>query len=535
MSVSRRAIQAAIGLGLVSVGLLTGILFMLVTTPNASAPGDAQPRPRIELGGNTVALPPTSPNDSAATPVADPSLRGLNTAFRRIAERVRPTVVFIQIESERREERTFQFEGDMERFMPPRMRRSVGSGVILSAEGHIVTNQHVVERAETIRVTLPDKRQYDARIVGTDPSTDLAVIKVDAEGALPTAPMGNSDNLRVGDWVVAVGNPFRLTSTVTAGIVSALGRQVDIIDDSFSVEDFIQTDAAINPGNSGGALVNLNGELVGINTAIATESGSYEGYGFAVPTQLMQRVVADLIEFGEVQRGYLGVSIEEIDADRAERLRLDRIRGVYVGTVRPGGAADQAGLQRGDVVLSIDGRSVNAPNALQSAVAQRRPGDTLELRIWRDGNMQTRRVNLMGREATAYQEWFSELQDTGDSTGQTPREPGPANPPAGPDSRPDAGATVNMPAWGLGLRPLTEVHRTAFGVDQGAYVAFVENGGRAGKAGLTRDVVLTHVDEIGVEDAAGAKRRLEAASAPRVLVRIQRRDGTGAFYEIERP
>ncbi len=532
MPVSRRAIQIAIGLGLVSAGLLAGILFMLVTAPEPLAPETQQLRPRIELGGNTVALPQASANDSAATPVATPSLRDLNVAFRRVAERVRPTVVFIQIESQRSEERTFQFDGDMERFMPPRMRQSVGSGVILSAEGHIVTNQHVVEQAQAIRVTLPDKRQYEARIIGTDPSTDLAVIKVDADEPLPTAPLGNSDNLRVGDWVVAVGNPFRLTSTVTAGIVSALGRQVDIIEDTFSIEDFIQTDAAINPGNSGGALVNLNGELVGINTAIATESGSYEGYGFAVPTQLMQRVVTDLIEFGEVQRGYLGVSIEEVDAERAERLRMDRIQGVYVGTVRPGGAADLAGLQNGDVVLAIDGRPINAPNTLQSAVAQRRPGESMELRIWRNGAEQTRRVSLMGRDAMAYQEWMNDLEGPGDSTTRSPNTPGPTDP---PQSTPESDATTNLPAWGLGLRALSDTHRTAFGVDQGAYVVFVENGGRAHTAGLVRDVVLTHVADEPVADAADAKRSFESSTSDRILVRTQRRDGTGAFYEIERP
>ena len=531
MPVSRRAIQFAIGLGLLSVGLLGGVLFMLVVTPDAPTETAPAPRPRIQLGGNAVAPPPLS-TDSAATPVADPNLQGLNAAFRRVAQRVRPTVVFIQIESQRGDERTFQFDGDMERFLPPRIRRSVGSGVILSAEGHIVTNEHVVAQAERIRVTLPDKRQYEARVVGTDPATDLAVIKVDADNPLPTAPLGNSDNLRVGDWVVAVGNPFRLTSTVTAGIVSALGRQVDIIDDTFSIEDFIQTDAAINPGNSGGALVNLNGELIGINTAIATESGSYEGYGFAVPTQLMQRVVTDLIEFGEVRRGYLGVSIEEVDAERADRLRMDRIQGVYVGTVRPGGAADQAGLQNGDVVLSIDGRPTNAPNALQSAVAQRRPGDTLELRILRDGEVQTRRVSLMGRDAMAYQEWMADLQGQGDTMPRAPNTPGPSNP---PESAPDADATTNLPAWGLGLRALTEVHRTAFGIDQGAYVAFVEGGSRAGIAGLARDVVLTHVDRRAVATPAEAVQRFEQAEAPAVLVRVQRRDGTGAFYEIRQP
>ena len=531
MPVSRRLVQVGIGVGLLVVGLLTGVLVMLLAGPEPEEATDP-PRPRIELGGNTVTLPPRAANDSATT-VADPSLRGLNAAFRRIADRVTPTVVFIQIESDRSGERSFQFEGDMERFMPPRMRQSVGSGVILSAEGHIVTNEHVVANAQTIRVTLHDKRQYEARVVGTDPSTDLAVIKVDAEASLPTAPLGNSDNLRVGDWVVAVGNPFRLTSTVTAGIVSALGRQVDIIDDTFSIEDFIQTDAAINPGNSGGALVNLSGELIGINTAIATESGSYEGYGFAVPTQLMQRVVTDLIEFGEVQRGYLGVSIEEVDAARADRLDMDRIQGVYVGTVRPGGAADQAGLQDGDIVLSIDGRPIDAPNTLQSAVAQRRPGETMELRILRDGEEQTKRVSLMGREALAYQEWLSDLE--GDSSDAAPPEPesGPADPPRNAPESSDS--TVDMSAWGLGLRPLTETYRTAFGIDHGAYVVFVENDSRTDRAGLSRDVVLTHVEGTSVADPAEAERRLIASTAERVLVRVQRRDGTGAFYEIERP
>jgi len=535
MPVSRRVVQVGVGLGLVSVGLLAGILFMLIADPQAPDAERPTPRPRIELGGNTVTVPTPSEDDSAATPVTDPSLSGLNAAFRRIADRVTPTVVFIQIEAEGASERNFRFEGDMERFMPPRMRQSVGSGVILSADGHIVTNEHVVAEAQTIRVTLHDKRQYEARIVGTDASTDLAVIKVDAQAPLPTAPLGNSDNLRVGDWVVAVGNPFRLTSTVTAGIVSALGRQVDIIDDTFSIEDFIQTDAAINPGNSGGALVNLNGELVGINTAIATESGSYEGYGFAVPTQLMQRVVTDLIEFGEVQRGYLGVSIEAVDAARAERLNMDRIQGVYVGTVRPGGAADQAGLQDGDVVLAIDGRPIDAPNTLQSAVAQRRPGETMELRILRDGEEQTKRVDLMGREAMAYQEWLSDLED--DSTTGGAPESGPADPPdRAPNDAPERSeATINLPDWGLGMRPLNEAHRTAFGIDRGAYVVFVENDSRTDRAGLARDMVLTHVEREPVDDAADAERRLNASTAERVLVRVQRRDGTGAFYEIERP
>ena len=532
MSVSRRLVHLAIGVGLVCAGLLAGILLMLVFPVNESGSTSEDTRPRIELGGNTVALPaPSTPTaDSVVASDGIPSLQGLNTAFRRVADRVTPTVVFLQVETERGSERSLRFDGDMERFLPPRPRQSVGSGVILSAEGHIVTNEHVVSRAQSIQVTLHDKRQYQGEVIGVDPSTDLAVVKVDADEPLPTVPLGNSDALRVGDWVVAVGNPFRLTSTVTAGIVSALGRQVDIIDDTFSIEDFIQTDAAINPGNSGGALVNLSGELVGINTAIATESGSYEGYGFAVPTQLMQRVVADLIEYGEVRRGYLGVSIEEVDATRARRLNMDRIQGVYVGTVRPGGAADQGGLQDGDVVLSIDGRDIDAPNMLQSAVAQRRPGETMELRILRDGQIQTKRVELMGREALAYQEWLSDLDNNeAPSPRPGPREDLPRDEPS------DDEATVSLPSWGLGLRALTDVHRTAFGIDRGAYVVFVEKDSRAENAGVSRDVVLTHVDGTSVNDAEEVAERFKEATDPRVLVRVQRRNGTSAFYDIERP
>ncbi len=537
MPVTRRLLQIGIAVGLVCVGLLTGILFMLWTSPSASelADEDDAPRPRIELGDNSAPSYGHTPSeaDTGATPASMPELATLNEAFRTVAERVTPAVVFIQIETGRSgNERSFQFDGnEMDRFMP-RPQRSVGSGVILNSEGYIVTNEHVVAGARTINVTLHDKRQYEATIVGSDPSTDLAVLKVEEEGApFPTVSLGNSDALRVGDWVVAVGNPFRLTSTVTAGIVSALGRQVDIIDDTFSIEDFIQTDAAINPGNSGGALVNLEGDLVGINTAIATESGASEGYGFAVPVQLMQRVVTDLIEYGEVQRGYLGVSIEEVDAPRARRLNMDDIRGVYIGTVRPGGAAARGGIEDGDVVLSIDGREINAPNTLQSAVAQRRPGDTMQIRVWRSGRIETKEIELMGRETLAYQEWVDELE------GGDPQDTLPA-PPNGPDADPpedDEAPTLDLPDWGLGLRPLVESHKRAFGIDRGAYVAFVENGGPADRAGMPRDVVLTHIEDQSVTDAEDVVQQLNDTTADRVLVRVHRRDGTGAFYDISTP
>ena len=232
------------------------------------------------------------------------------------------------------------------------MRSSSGSGVVLSADGYIATNYHVVENASTIEVVMQDKRQYEATVVGTDPTTDLAVVKIEAE-QLPFVRFGNSDQVRIGQWVLAVGNPFDLTSTVTAGIVSAKGRNINILRsrDGLSIESFIQTDAVVNPGNSGGALVDLNGDLVGINTAIATNTGSYSGYSFAVPASLVQKVVEDLIDFGQVQRALLGVRIVDVNAEMAEEFLLPEVAGVMIAGVSAGSGADDAGLLTGDVIL----------------------------------------------------------------------------------------------------------------------------------------------------------------------------------------
>ena len=278
--------------------------------------------------------------------------------------------------------------------MPTRM--GAGSGVIISSDGFIVTNNHVVDDADEIEVVLNDKREFKAKLVGTDPSTDIALIKIDAT-ALQVLKFSNSDNLKLGEWVLAVGNPFNLTSTVTAGIVSAKGRDIGINPDQMRIESFIQTDAAVNPGNSGGALVNTSGELVGINTAIASQTGSYSGYSFAIPSNIVQKVVADLRQFGDVQRALLNVKIQTVDAEIAKKNDLDKIEGVLVGEVQPGGAAELAGIKNNDVIISIDNISVNSSAELQEQISKHRPGDKVTVEIKRDNKKKLYNVTLRNK------------------------------------------------------------------------------------------------------------------------------------------
>lgn len=260
-----------------------------------------------------------------------------------------------------------------------------GSGVIVSDDGYIVTNNHVIENASEIEVILNDNRKYSAKIIGADPSTDIAVIKIE-ENDLHPLPLGNSDDLHIGEWVLAVGNPFNLTSTVTAGIISAKARNINLLSDRNSgdvvpIESFIQTDAAVNPGNSGGALVNTKGELVGINTAIASQTGSYAGYSFAVPVNLVRKVMNDLIDYGVVQRGYLGVQIADITQELKEEKSLKDLKGVYIAGVVEDGSAAKAGIKEGDVILKIGTKEVHSVAALQEEIGRRRPGDKVSVTV----------------------------------------------------------------------------------------------------------------------------------------------------------
>ena len=287
----------------------------------------------------------------------------------------------------------YQFFFGRPQQQPQGQAQATGSGVILSQDGYIVTNNHVIAQANEIEVVLNDKRSFTAQLIGTDPNTDIALLKIEATG-LPTLEMGNSDDLKVGEWVLAVGNPFNLTSTVTAGIVSAKARNINILDADMKIESFIQTDAAVNPGNSGGALVNTRGELVGINTAIASQTGSYAGYAFAVPTSIVQKVVADLRQYGSVQRALLGIRMLDITSEVQQYYGLNTLEGVYIAEVVDGSAAEKGGVLEGDVVVAMNGVSINSSSELQEKIARKNPGDEVTLTVLRDGKRLDLRVKL---------------------------------------------------------------------------------------------------------------------------------------------
>lgn len=319
--------------------------------------------------------------------------------FVEASEAATPAVVFIKTLSNMNQRRSAWdewFGWDPFGSMGPVS--SSGSGVIISEDGYIVTNHHVIDGADQIEVVLNNnKKSFTAKVVGDDPSTDLAVLKIEAK-KLPAIKVGNSELLKTGEWVVAVGNPFNLTSTVTAGIVSAKGRNISIVNNQFPIESFIQTDAAINPGNSGGALVNISGELVGINTAIVSKTGSYNGYGFAIPSNIVAKIVKDIIDFGEVQRSFTGMDVRDIDGDLSEKLNLND--GVYVNVLQQGGPASKAGINEGDVIIKVKGKTVDSKAEFDEQIAYRRPGDKVEVTVLRKGAEKSFTLVLTNREGT---------------------------------------------------------------------------------------------------------------------------------------
>ncbi len=345
-----------------------------------------------------------------------------------------------------------------------RSQTSSGSGVILSPDGYIVTNNHVVENASSLKVRLGDGRNFEALIIGTDPTTDIALIKIDAEG-LPTLPFGSSDALRLGEWVLAIGSPYDLQSTVTAGIVSAKARTLRVIPNAFSIESFIQTDAAVNPGNSGGALVNTRGELIGINTVIKSPTGSYAGYSFAVPETIVRKVVDDLKQYGVVQRALLGISYRVIDQqfidEMGARTGIDQVGGVYVAEVDPNGAAKSAGIQSGDVIIEIDGTSIDSQASMSELVGRRRPGDKITVVVKRDKKVKPFEVVLRNK------------------TGKTELT-----------SQTDAETALGGTFLELDGKSLKE-----YGVKGGVRVTEVNPGGVLSNAGIRKGYVITHINE----------------------------------------
>lgn len=326
------------------------------------------------------------------------------TDFTIAAELTVNAVVHVKVKSEMQQMQSFgndpffeYFFGPQFRQQQPQIREGAGSGVIISEDGYIVTNNHVIDKSKEIEVVLNDKRTYTAKVVGADPSTDIALLKIE-EKSLPYIIFGNSDDMKVGEWVLAVGNPFNLTSTVTAGIVSAKARNINILNAAMKIESFIQTDAAVNPGNSGGALVNTAGELIGINTAIASQTGSYAGYAFAVPSSIVQKVVSDIRQFGVVQRAVLGVEIADINNELAKEKSLKIYEGAYVARVVEGSAAEKAGVKAGDVITNVNGVEVKSVAQLQEQVGRYRPGDKISIEIVRDNKKQRLQVELKNRQ-----------------------------------------------------------------------------------------------------------------------------------------
>ena len=291
----------------------------------------------------------------------------------------------------------FDFFFGMPQQGTPRQRERVGSGsgVIIREDGYIVTNNHVIDGATEIEVTLNNNEKYSAVLVGTDPATDIALLKVEAKG-LPYIPFADSDKLRLGEWVIAIGSPYDLRSTITAGIVSAKGRSMPNYSGEFKIESFIQTDAAVNPGNSGGALVDKSGRLVGINTAIISQTGSYTGYSFAVPSNIVKKIVYDLIDFGSVKRAMLGITMQSIDDKIADELKLSSRNGVYIVEVAKNSAADKAGLVKGDVIVEIDSVKITTPSSVQEVVSRFSPGDKAKITVIRDGKKKTVEVVFKG-------------------------------------------------------------------------------------------------------------------------------------------
>ncbi len=357
-------------------------------------------------------------------------------------------------------------------------RESSGSGVIISADGYIVTNNHVVANGDKLTVILSDKTEFEATVVGLDPSTDLAVIKID-ETNLPFIIFGNSDSVVVGQWVLAVGNPFNLESTVTAGIVSAKGRNINILKDTENkgvIESFIQTDAAVNPGNSGGALVNPAGELVGINSAIATPTGTFAGYSFAIPVNIVRKVVNDIMKFGEVQRGYLGVGIAEINAELTKTKGIKISKGVYIDTIYNGSAAEAAGLLIGDIITQVNGVEVNSVPSLQEQVANYHPGDKITVTYFRGDDNKITNVTLKNREGYA---------------------------------KIDEQSTASFSMLGAQFGDLSAKDKKDLGITGGAKVLKIEDGKLAQYTDIRTGFIITKVDNKPITNVAALKSFLE--------------------------
>jgi len=496
-------------LALISVGIVFGALIV------SSYQGGVE----LSLAGGRSDVKIGGP-----MPVLDTGLdlKKTSDSFVAVAKAVTPSVVAITVTTTKGGGRQaprdfFHFFGPEFKMPEPEPSQGSGSGVVITPDGYIITNNHVVENADGIEVAIQEKRRFKAKLIGTDPTTDLAVIKVDAND-LPVAALGNSDNIEVGEWVLAIGNPLGLNSTVTAGIISAIGRNIRIISDQYGIENFIQTDAAINPGNSGGALVNLNGEVIGINTAIATTNARYQGYGFAVPVNLAKIVAADLIKDGRVRRGYIGVQIGEIDQVMADAIGLDKPKGVLIQGIQDDGAALDAGLKPRDVILSIDGKELSAPNELQSYVATRHPGDVVTLKVFRDGKIIDKKVTLKARDDASTTVKASDRKDKEEEN--SVEEP----------------QITRFDGLGMSVRPLTSDEKKSTEVEAGVLVTDVKPYGEAFNRFIRQDDIIVEADRKEVKSPADLKKIIDARKpGDSVLLRVKRQNGSSNYVAVQIP
>jgi serine protease Do len=502
---------------LIGLGIVFGAV--LVSSFSSMGNGYALTNPNVVIGVQ---------DRSGPNPQIDP--HALSDAFIYAAEQTVPTVVSISVTSTRESGRTPRWFEEFHRFFGPdfeapqeergrRPRQGSGSGVIATTDGYIITNNHVVTGADQdgIKVMLNDRREYSAKLVGSDENTDLAVIKIDADN-LPVAAFGDSDILRVGEWVLAVGNPLQLTSTVTHGIVSALGRGgLGVIGRDYGIENFVQTDAAINPGNSGGPLVNLRGEVIGINIAIATTNARFQGYGFAIPINLARVVVEDIIRFGSVRRAYLGVQIDPVDETTARALGMDKVGGVLVQGVLDDSPAMRAGIQAGDVILKVDDKPVNQPNELQMEIARRQPDTNISIQIFRNGSERNISVTL---RTLGQSEPIAEERSTRERN--TPVTPEPE--------------IVSIDNLGISLRSLDAATRNDRGVDAGILVENVERYSVAHERNIFPGDIIVEVDRKPVKNITDFTSVVDGKNAgDALMIRVKGSDGTFRFVALSIP
>ncbi|MCX7728141.1 MAG: Do family serine endopeptidase [Bacteroidia bacterium] len=450
----------------------------------------------------------TSAQSVHATPVdfAKSNLFALNNDFSTAVEKSINAVVHIRTITEKTNLIYDPFHSWFFGSRPqvqPYIQEGSGSGVIISDNGYIVTNNHVVKNSDKIEVTLNDKRIYKAELIGSDPSTDLAVLKID-EKNLPFILFGNSDDIKVGEWVLAVGNPFNLYSTVTAGIISAKGRNIHVIENNpesgnFPIESFIQTDAAVNPGNSGGALVNINGELIGINTAIASNNGAYQGYAFAIPVNVVKKIVSDIIEYGTVQRAYLGVSIRDIDAEFAKSNNIKTLNGVYVHDVLPNGAAEESGIKAGDIITKINDKEIKKLSEFQEQLSKYRPGDKVKITILR----KDKELNI-----------DVILKNKNNQIGLIKRENMPS---------------VNLTKLGASFEEISKEEATSLGIEGGVKIVNIEPG-KLMSVGVKKNFIITAIDKKKVLNMKDLRELLENKTGNVILIEGVYPNGIRAYY-----